>query len=262
MGALAQHDLVGLLAHWIYPFLRIGGLFLTAPVVGTRVVPARARLVMCLAISIAVLPVLPVPSVATPFGRETFFLGAQQLLLGMLMGLVLRLTFLVVELAGQVIAQQMGLGFASLVDPQTGLQVPVLSQFYITLATLMFLSFDAHLVLISILVESFSAIPVGGGGVNSLMLGAVLSWTEQLFSGALAVALPVIIALLIVNIAFGVVTRAAPQLNIFAIGFPVIMLFGIFLCYLTLDGLSQHMKVQFEHAFSLLRSILVVGGNG
>ena len=169
---------------------------------------------------------------------------------------------MVVELAGQVIAQQMGLGFASLVDPQTGLQVPVLSQFYITLATLMFLAFDGHLVMIAVLAESFVAIPISESGVTGLALGMVLDWTSALFAGALAVALPPIVALLIVNIAFGVVTRSAPQLNIFAIGFHVIILFGVFVCYLTLDGLSLHMKMQFDMAFQLLRNIFLEVGNG
>ena len=262
MSAFAQHDLVALLAQWLYPFLRIGGMLITAPIVGTRVVPGRVRLVLCLAISIAIVPVLPVTTLPQSFGFESLIIGAQQLLIGMLIGLVLRLTFLVVEVAGQVIAQQMGLGFASLVDPQTGLQVPVLSQFYITLATLLFLTLDAHLVMIGIVADSFSAIPVGNLGLNGLALEMVLEWTASLFSGAVAVALPVIIALLIVNISFGVVTRSAPQLNIFAIGFPVIILFGTVVCYLSLDGLSQHMKFQFDQALQLLREVIVVIGNG
>ena len=262
MSAFAQYDLIALIAHWLYPFLRIGGVLITAPIIGTRVVPARVRLVLCLAISLAIVPVLPITEIAQGFGFQTLIIGAQQLFIGMLIGLVLRLTFIVVEVAGQVIAQQMGLGFASLVDPQTGLQVPVLSQFYITLATLLFLALDAHLVMISIVAESFSAIPVGSAGINGLALEMVLEWSASLFSGAVAVALPVIIALLIVNIAFGVVTRSAPQLNIFAIGFPVIMLFGAVVCYLSLDGLSQHMKHQFDEALQLLRAILAVAANG
>ena len=262
MSAFAQHDLIALLAHWLYPFLRIGGVLLTAPIIGTRVVPGRVRLVLCLAVSVAIVPVLPIVEIAQPFGFMTMLIGIQQLFIGMLIGLVLRLTFLVVEIAGQVIAQQMGLGFASLVDPQTGLQVPVLSQFYITLATLMFLALDGHLVMIEILAESFAVVPVGMLGINGLALEMVLEWTPALFAGAVAVALPVIIALLIVNISFGVVTRSAPQLNIFAIGFPVIMLFGVLVCYLSLDGLSQHMKYQFDQAFQLLRAVLVAVGNG
>ena len=262
MNAFGQYDLVALLAQWIYPFLRIGGMLLTAPIIGTRVVPSRIRIILCIAISMAVIPVLPLVPVDNPFSFSSMLNGAQQLFIGMLIGLVLRLTFLVVEIAGQVIAQQMGLGFASLVDPQTGLQVPVLSQFYITLATLMFLALDGHLVMIAILVESFDAVPVGVLGINGLALEMVLEWTQTLFAGALAVALPVIVALLIVNIAFGVITRSAPQLNIFAIGFPVIMLFGMFVCLLSLDGLSQHMRYQFNEAFQLLRNVLATVNHG
>ena len=262
MHAFGQYDLVALLSLWIYPFLRIGGVLITAPIIGTRVVSGRIRMILCLAISVAIIPVLPVTPIANPFGFESMLVGIQQLFIGMLIGVVLRLTFLVVEIAGQVIAQQMGLGFASLVDPQTGLQVPVLSQFYITLATLMFLALDGHLVMIAILVESFAAIPVGVLGINGIALEMVLTWSQTLFAGALAVALPVIVALLIVNIAFGVITRSAPQLNIFAIGFPVIMLFGMFVCLLSLDGLSQHMRYQFNEAFQLLRNILAAVSYG
>lgn len=250
------------MVHWLYPFLRVGGVVLTAPVIGTRVVPGKVRIVLTLAVSLAIIPIMPVVEFPALFSYKTLLIGSQQVLLGMLIGLVLRLTFVVVELAGQVIAQQMGLGFASLVDPQTGLQVPVLSQFYITLATLMFLAFDGHLVMIAVLAESFVAIPISESGVTGLALGMVLDWTSALFAGALAVALPPIVALLIVNIAFGVVTRSAPQLNIFAIGFPVIILFGVFVCYLTLDGLSLHMKMQFDMAFQLLRNIFLEVGNG
>lgn len=262
MSDLGQHDLIALMTHWLFPFLRVGGLILTAPVIGTRVVPGKVRLVLSMAISLALIPVLPVVSEPNMFSFETLLIGAQQLAVGMLIGLVLRLTFVVVEMAGQIIAQQMGLGFASLVDPQTGLQVPVLSQFYITLATLMFLAFDGHLVMIAVLAESFVAIPVGTTGINGLALGMVLDWTSALFAGALAVALPTIVGLLIVNIAFGVVTRAAPQLNIFAIGFPIIIIFGVFICYLTLDGISLHMKLQFDMAFQLIRNIFLEVGNG
>lgn len=262
MTAIGQYDLISLISHWLFPFLRVGGLVLTAPVIGTRVVPSKVRLVMTLAISLALIPVLPQIALPKMFSFEMLIMGGQQLAIGMLIGLVLRLTFVVVEVAGQVVAQQMGLGFASLVDPQTGLQVPVLSQFYITLATLMFLAFDGHLVMISILAESFVAIPVGLVGINGLALEMILEWSSALFSGALAISLPVIIALLIVNIAFGVITRASPQLNIFAIGFPVIILFGVFVCYLSLDGLSQHMKHQFELAFQLIRNIFSAVSHG
>ena len=134
--------------------------------------------------------------------------------------------------------------------------MPVLGQLYIILATLMFFAIDGHLVLIALLTESFFLLPVGPTGLTRLGFGAVLDWSGTLFSGAVNIALPVIISLLVVNLAFGVMAKSAPQLNIFAVGFPVMILFGVFLVFLTLGNLEAHLRHHFDAAFEMTRAVL------
>jgi flagellar biosynthetic protein FliR len=258
MFSITDAEITRLLGVWLWPFLRIAGLVMTAPVIGTRSVPGRTRIILALALSAAIVPLMPPPPAVSVLSAGGLLIAIQQVIIGAAIGMVIRLVFVVVEIAGQIVAQQMGLGFASMVDPQTGLQVPVVSQFYIILTTLMFFSLGGHLVLISTLVDSFTILPIGLGGIEREGIEAVLEWSRSLFSGALAIALPIIIALLVVNLSFGVMARSAPQLNVFAVGFPVMILFGIFLVFLTLDKLEVHLRSNFDGAFGAARAL--VGG--
>lgn len=258
MLTVTEAELMRLLAVWAWPFLRIVGMVVTAPIVGTRTVPGRTRIILSLALCAVIVPLVPPPPEVVVLSPAGLLIAAQQLLIGAAIGLVLRLVFVVVELAGQIIAQQMGLGFASLVDPQTGLQVPVLSQFYIILTTLMFFSLEGHLILISTLVDSFKILPIGLSGIGREGVELVLDWSRSLFSGALAIALPIVVALLVVNLSFGVMARSAPQLNVFAVGFPVMILFGVFMVFLTLDTLEIHLRANFNAAFVVARELLRV----
>jgi flagellar biosynthetic protein FliR len=256
MLTINEAEILRLLGLWTWPFLRIVGMVMTAPIIGTKAVPGRTRIILSLALCAVIVPLTPPPPQVDMLSPGGMLVAAQQLLIGAAIGLVIRLVFVVVELAGQIIAQQMGLGFASLVDPQTGLQVPVLSQFYIILTTLMFFSLDGHLILIATLVDSFTIIPVGVTGIGREGLELVLEWSKSLFSGALAIALPIVVALLVVNLSFGVMARSAPQLNVFAVGFPVMILFGVFMVFLTLDNLEVHLRSNFDSAFMVAREML------
>lgn len=256
MFTISEAELLHLLGIWTWPFLRIAGMVMTAPIMATRVVPGRTRMILTLALCGVIVPLLPTPPPVEILSATGLLVGTQQLLIGAAIGLVIRLVFVVVEIAGQIVAQQMGLGFASLVDPQTGLQVPVLSQFYIILTTLIFFSLDGHLLLIATLVDSFVILPVGLTGIGRGGLDLVLDWSSTLFSGALAIALPIVVALLVINFAFGVMARSAPQLNVFAVGFPVMILFGVFMIYLTLGNLETHLRANFDAAFVVARELL------
>jgi len=205
--------LVGWLRAWWWPFLRVSGFLLTAPIIGTRALPRRVRLLFALALTGVLAPLVPtVPAHAAvaPLGAEGLLIAGQQLAIGAALGLVLRMVFVVFEFAGQVIAQQMGLGFAAMVDPASGLQVPVVSQFYIVLATLLFFATDAHLQLVRLLADSFELVPIGAT-VGGEMLEDVMRWSGDLFAFALALMLPVVIALLVANLVFAVMTRSAPS---------------------------------------------------
>ncbi len=248
--------LITLLESWIWPFFRVAGLLMTAPVIGTRSVPVRIRLVIAIAITIAIVPVLPVPAYLEPFTGPWLMTTIQQVIIGTAMGLTIRTLFVALEIAGQAIGQLMGLMMASMVDPQSGNQVPVIGQFYILLATLLFLSIDGHLLMISALVNSFQHLPISVTGISRDAAWEIITWVGTVLSTAVVIALPAMASLLIVNLSFGVMTRAAPQLNIFAVGFPIMIILGVFVVMFTLDGFFPHMLGLFDKAFGMLDHLL------
>lgn len=240
----------------LWPFIRVSGFLLAAPVIGTRSVPTRVRIVMALALTGVLLPVAAPAAAIDPLAAEGLLTAAHQLIIGAAIGLVLRLLFFVFEFAGQLVSQQSGLGFASLVDPQTGAQVPVLAHFYITLVTLLFFASNAHLVLIELLADSFRLLPVGPQGLTAAGAEIIAAWTAELVAAGLLLALPVVVALLAINFALGVMARAAPQLNIFAVGFPVMIVFGMVLMWLTLGSLHESALALFDSGFTAARDML------
>lgn len=222
---------VGLL---MWPLFRVGGLLAVMPVLGGGEVPVRVRVALSLMITLMIIPSLgPMPAV-DPLSMDSVFISMQQLLIGAAMGLIVLIAFNAVTMAGESIAISMGLGFALMNDPQNGAQVPMVSQFYLVLATLLFLSLDGHHAVLMLLDSSFQLMPVGKPlGADSFWI--IVSWGSTIFYGALAIALPALAAMLTVNITMGVITRAAPQLNIFSVGFPITMTVGFFAIMLSLN---------------------------
>ncbi len=244
---------------WWWPFLRISGFILTAPIIGTRALPRRIRMLLTLALTGVLAPLIKLDAAVEKIetlSAAGLLLVVQQVSIGVALGLVLRMIFVVFEFAGQVIAQQMGLGFAAMVDPQSGTQVPVVGQFYVVLATLLFFATNAHLQMIQLIADSFTLLPVGAS-IGRDMLAGVMHWSGDLLVLAVMLMLPVIIALLVVNLVFAVMTRSAPQLNIFAIGFPITLLFGALMMLLTISALSEDfasaLRAGFTAAYSLLK---------
>jgi len=201
-------------------------------------------------------PALPPSPVVAIFSAAGVAIIAQQLLIGIMLGVSVRIIFAAVELAGQFFGQQMGLGFAAMMDPQSGNQVPVVSQLYALLATLLFLTFDGHLLLLHALAESFDIVPVGTTGVSQAGLGVLLQWAGELFTQAVVIALPGVTVLLIVNFGYGILARAAPQFNVLAVGFPVILLVGIGVLAVALPDLPRHVGGLIERALGAGRQIL------
>ncbi len=253
-------EIIALMEAWLWPFLRIAGLLMTAPMIGTRTVPVTFRLVLAVSISIVIAPSVPAFDYVEPFSPTGFMITIQQVLIGAVLGLVVRLIFLVLEVGGEVIAMQMGLGFAAMVDPTTGRQVPVISQFYVILATLMFFSLNGHLILIQVVSDSFITLPIGVEGITRDDAWGVVTWGGWLLSSAVLIALPAIAAMMIVNLSFGVMTRAAPQLNIFAVGFPIMMIMGMFIISMTLSNMQGHLVDLFQEAFRQAQSLARASG--
>jgi flagellar biosynthetic protein FliR len=216
----------------LWPFFRIAGVVMVAPVFGARLVPIRVRIALSIALTMVLAP--------TVTGNVTFapslasgFIVAHEVVLGIAMGFCLQMIFDALVIGGQTIAMSMGLGFAMLVDPQRGVSVPVLSQFFVILGILVFLSLGGHLALVRMLSDSFELLPIGQV-LSTDGLWALLLWGAEMFAGAVRIAIPAVTALLVVNIAFGVMSRAAPTLNLFAVGFPVAMMSGFLILALNI----------------------------
>ncbi len=251
-----ENELLVLLESWLWPFMRIAGMLMAAPVTGTRAVSVRIRLVMAMAISLVAVPVLPPMPLVDALSAEGMLTTLQQVLIGLGLGLTVRFMFVVFELSGQIIGQQMGLGFAAMVDPSTGTQVPVVSQFYIVIGTLSFLALNGHLLLIRVVVESFITMPVGVEGIDRDGIALLLSYVSWLLANGVLLALPALVALMVVNLSFGVMTRAAPQLNIFAVGFPIMIIMGTGIMLMTLSGLEPHLTRLLNEALIMSRQLV------
>lgn len=247
----AEH-LLQLMAVYVLPFARLSGMLMTLSVVGSKNVSPRFRLLFALAVTVLVVPTLPATEPVQLFTLPSFLLVVEQLLIGIAMGFVTRLLLETFVVGAQIIAMQSGLGFASLVDPANGTSVPALGQFFLMLTTMLFLAFDGHLLMIRLVVESFHSMPIGGNASIFELLFKVVSWSKWIFATALIMALVCIASLLIVNIAFGVMTRAAPQINVFAVGFPLTMVSGLILVWLTLNYFLPHFESQMVRATGLI----------
>lgn len=230
---------------FVFPFARVLALLASAPITGTPQFPVTAKIGLAILISLLIAPALPAAAAVDPGSLHGLLLLVREIMVGIAMGLAMRVVFAGIGMAGDLIGAQMGLGFAQFYDPQAGAQVPVLSQFLGLLATLAFLALNGHLLLIAALVESFGTTAPDA----TRMLGsdplALARWGGSIFQTAVVLSLPLIAALLITNTALGVLSRASPQLNVFAIGFPITLAVGFIVLLLALP----YMVPAFERLF-------------
>ncbi len=249
-------ELTGWLASLLWPFVRIGAMFAAIPIFSARSVPVRIRVLLAFVIAWILLPVIPEPPDVDLISAEALLISIYQVLIGVAMGFILQMVFSAFVIAGQSIAMAMGLGFASIIDPQNGVQVPVVSQAFLIMVTLVFLALNGHLLLIEVLADSFQHLPVGPVSISRDGLWQLVTWGSNMFVGGMLVALPAVAALLLVNLAFGVASRAAPQLNIFAVGFPVMILVGMAFIILTLPSITDHLSRMMLEAVDLINKVV------
>ncbi|CAM2779605.1 flagellar biosynthetic protein FliR [Vibrio ordalii] len=229
------------IANYFWPYTRISAMLMVMSVTGARFVPTRMRLYLGLAITFAVMPAIPaVPESVELLSFEGFLTTFEQIVIGVAMGMVTQFIIQTFVMLGQILGMQASLGFASMVDPANGQNTPLLGQLFMFLATLFFLATDGHLKMIQLVVFSFKTLPIGGGALTTVDFRELALWLGTMFKVALSMSLSGIIALLTVNLAFGVMTRAAPQLNIFSLGFAFALLVGLLLCWYILGGLYSH----------------------
>jgi flagellar biosynthetic protein FliR len=253
---LSEGQILVWIASFIWPLLRISAMFVSVPLFSLQSVPARTRLILALTVTIVIVPVLPAYQTVEMFSYAGFMVALAQVLIGLTTGFILQLAFSALLFAGQGVALSMGLGFASMVDPQNGQQVPVIAQFYVMVCTLVFLSLDGHLVLIKMLLDSFTSLPIGLDSLSKTDLWEILMFSSRIFSGGLLLTMPIIVSLLLANIFLAVATRAAPQLNIFSVGFPVTLMLGMVLVWITLPSVTEQFAGILTETYGFIEKLL------
>lgn len=249
MISLTDAQLNTWLINFIWPLTRILGLIMVAPVFGHRAVPARVKIGLGIFIALIIAPTLPpMPDVGLGSWHGLFIL-VQQLLIGIAIGFIMRIVFAAVEAAGEIVGLQMGLGFASFFDPQSAGQTLVLARFFNMLALLVFVAVNAHLLLIGVLVDSFQTLPISPQPLSAAGFYNVAAFGSTVFAVGLQLALPLIAILLMTNLSLGILTRSAPQLNIFAIGFPITLGVGLIVLDLTLPYFVPQLEQMFQNGF-------------
>ncbi len=242
MISITSAQLSAWLAAFFFPFARILALVASAPILGNKQIPAHVKVGLAMILTIIIAPTLDAAPAIDPASAIGLFVLMQQILVGLAMGFVMRLIFTGVEMAGDLGGLQMGLGFASFYDPQNATYSPVIAQFLGIIAALAFLGLNGHLYMLSALVESFHVFPVSTGVPAASAMNIVLHWGGSIFAYALQLSLPLIAALMLTNLALGILTRSAPQLNIFAIGFPITLTVGFATLMLTLPYIAPLME--------------------
>ena len=255
---LAIDPLLDMVGAYLWPFVRVAAFVMVMPVIGGSFVPAPVRMLLALTLTVIIAPTLPPTIPVQPLSLAGVITVIQELLIGIAMGFAVQIIFDSIALGGQVIAMSMGLGFAVFLDRTRGVNIPVLGQFYLMLGMLIFLSLDGHLALIGMLAESFQLLPIDGPGLTQAAIAELLAWSGQVFVVAMKIALPAITALLVVNLSFGVMSRAAPTLNLFAVGFPIAMLLGFVVIFLSMGSLTENVSRSSSAAVELLPGLLSV----
>ena len=244
---LAQIDLT--IAQFFLPFVRILALIAVVPVLGNRAIPARLKVGLAALITVASAPLLPPPTAIAVDSWLGFVLVAREVMIGIALGLMVRIIFAAIELAGDIIGLQMGLSFAGYVDPGSSSGTAV-AAFLRTIAVLLFLSIDGHLLLVIGVTESFERIPIALDNASFLQARKLLALASQMFVIALSLALPIIVILLIANLGLGVISRVAPQLNMFAVSFPLTLFVGLGALMLVMPYLASPLVKVMERGVS------------
>ncbi len=237
----------------IWPFLRALALFQSLPVLGARQVPIPVRIGLSGFIALAAqasLPAAPVVALDSPLA---LLLVLQQMVIGLSLGFAVRVVFVAVEFAGEIIGLQMGLNFAGFFDPLSATSATATSRFFGTLVAWLFIVMGGHLLVIAALVQSFQSFPIGPEPFAFVAQMQPQRWGAEIFATGLWIALPLVTMLLFVNLALGTISRVAPQINIFAVGFPITLGVGLLGLLLTLPALQQPFTMALERLLEQFR---------
>jgi flagellar biosynthetic protein FliR len=248
-------DYIGQISSFTLILFRILGLFATAPLFSLDSITVRAKIILGLLISLLLFPTVETAPEVEFFSSTMIFLIGEQILVGAYIGIIFLVVFQAFAMAGHLISTSMGLSFSQMVDPATGVNSPIMTQYFTIMATLLFLSLDGHLLMIQATTHSFELLPLGGIGLGKEDFVRLISFSSYMFISGLLISMPVVLSLLLVNIAFGVVTRSAPALNIFAIGFPVTIIIGMFMLSISTPVILINLKDIMDKAIAVSSSL-------
>lgn len=259
-----ESTLMAYISSYIWPFLRISSMIGSMLIISSRMVPNTVRLIFSIAITWAIIPLIPPVDSSIPlFSLNGIIITINQIIIGTVLGLITEFLSQAFILAGQVIAMQTGLGFASVMDPVNGASTPVVGQFFSMLCALVFFTIDGHMVFIDLVYKSFTTLPIGFNFIALESWKELFSFLGTMFQVAINFSIASICTMLTVNFTFGVLTRAAPQLNIFSMGFAVSLILGMGVLWLTLSGFTTYFDRLFNEITILMCDVIqyqCVGG--
>ncbi|MDR0934393.1 MAG: flagellar biosynthetic protein FliR [Burkholderiaceae bacterium] len=250
-----SNELLIWVSSFIWPLTRVLGLIATAPLFSSSGIPMRFRILIGVFIALLISPSVPVELAVDPMSYTGFLILVQQFLIGTAMGLAMRFAFSAMEMAGTAVGMTMGLGFATFYDPETQGQSSAISQYFALLVLTIYIAANFHLLMLSIVADSFTALPIAAAPMGKDGFFLIVKWGGMIFSYGLQLALPILAALLIANISLGILTRAAPQLNLFGIGFPVTIAAGFIMIALMLTYMEAPLENVFREVFGLIRQL-------
>lgn len=249
-------QLHGWLVAFLWPFFRITALMLSSPLWGHSAVPNQVKIALAAAITLVVAPMLPAMPAVPVVSWAGVGLIIEQLIIGIAMGTLLRIMLAVVQACGEYIGLQMGLAFATFFDPSAAGNMVVVSRFLHMITLLLFLSLNGHLIVLDILIASFTTLPIGIQAFNPEAFIMLARYASTIFATGLLLALPLVCSLLIVNLALGILNRAAPQLTVFNIGFPASLSIGLALMMVLMTDLGSVLQQLFHHSLAVLQQLV------
>ncbi len=254
---ITDAELNTVMAAFLWPLFRILALVASAPILGNPSIPVRVKIGMAALLTVIIAPTIqqPLPQV-DPYSGIGLMILVQQIIIGAALGMVMRIVFVAVEMAGEIIGLQMGLAFATFFDPQNSGQLALISRFLGIIASLAFLALDGHLIMIALIAQSFNTLPIGADGFNVPTFNALVLWGSEIFKSGMLLSLPVLTALLITNLALGILTRAAPQLNIFAVGFPITLSVGFLILALSIIFYAPVLEKLVMEGFEIMANMV------
>ena len=262
MLSVTDAQLTAWLGQFLWPFVRVLALIATSPLFGESTIPRQAKIGLAFALTAAVAPTLPAPPVIPLSSFTGLLVLVQQLLVGVAMGFTMRLAFAAAQTAGEFVGLQMGLSFATFFDPGMGANTAVISRLFNILAVLVFLAVDGHLLVLGGLVMSFDTLPVAPLSLDRNGWGVIVEGGAHVFASGLLLALPMIAALLTINLALGILNRAAPQLSVFSVGFPISLTVGVVLLAVVLPNTLPFMETLFRQGLDMMSRVVQAFAGG